>query len=112
MRQKSTAALLVCVVFICIVIYSMQTDPHKFGECLSCHLTDSSGNILEHRMTAPVTTLCGRCHDKIFTEGYLHPVDVRPRNAGIPADMPLSQEGEITCSTCHDVHASFFTPYD
>jgi predicted CXXCH cytochrome family protein len=112
MRQKLTVALLLCVVFICIVIYSMQTDPHKFPECLSCHLTDPSGKIIEHQLTAPVTTLCARCHEKIFTEGYLHPVDIRPRNVGIPADMPLSPQGEITCVTCHDIHGSFFTPYD
>jgi predicted CXXCH cytochrome family protein len=112
MRQKLIVALLVCAVLICIVIYSMQPDPHTFQECLSCHLTDSDGKILERQMTAPITTLCARCHEKILTEGYLHPVDIRPRNIRVPADMPLSAHGEITCSTCHDIHASFFTPYD
>ncbi len=112
MRQKLTAALLVCVVFICFVIYSMQMEPHKFQDCLSCHLTDPSGKVLEHQMTAPISTLCERCHEKIFAEGYLHPVDIRPQNIRVPADMPLSSGGEITCSTCHDVHASYFTPYD
>ncbi len=112
MRQKLIVALLLCAVFICIVIYSMQTEPHKFRECLSCHLADPSGKILEHQLTAPVTTLCEPCHEKILTEGYQHPVDVRPQNIRVPADMPLSSGGEITCSTCHDIHASYFTPYD
>jgi predicted CXXCH cytochrome family protein len=112
MRQKLIVALLACAVFICIVIYSMQTEPHKFQECLSCHLTDAAGKILEHEMTAPITTLCARCHEKILTEGYQHPVDTRPQSIRVPADMPLSPHGEITCSTCHDIHASYFTPYD
>ncbi|OGW55658.1 MAG: hypothetical protein A2Z46_01525 [Nitrospirae bacterium RBG_19FT_COMBO_55_12] len=112
MRRKSTAAVLLFIVFLCIVIYSMQTEPHKFQECLSCHLTDSAGKILERQMTAPITTLCARCHEKILTEGYLHPVDIRPRNIRVAADMPLSPHGEITCSTCHDIHASYLTPYN
>jgi len=112
MRQKLIVALLLCVVFICMVIYSMQMEPHKFQECLSCHLTDSAGKILERQMTAPITTLCARCHEKILAEGYLHPVDTRPQNIRVPEDMPLSSQGELTCSTCHDIHGSYFTPYD
>jgi predicted CXXCH cytochrome family protein len=112
MRQKLIVALLVCAVFICIVIYSMQMEPHKFQECLSCHLTDSAGKIIERQMTAPITTLCAHCHEKILSEGYQHPVDMRPRDIRVPADMPLSPRGELTCSTCHDIHASYFTPYD
>jgi predicted CXXCH cytochrome family protein len=36
---------------------------------------------------------------------------MRPRNVRVPADFPLSPAGEFTCSTCHDIHSSYFTPY-
>ncbi len=44
---------------------------------------------------------CGTCHrmDKSFS----HPVDVVPSAAIIiPADLPLSLDGKMTCTTCHD----------
>lgn len=41
----------------------------------------------------------------------MHPVDVKPRNVVVPGDMPLSESGELTCVTCHDVHADYETPY-
>jgi predicted CXXCH cytochrome family protein len=91
----------------------MEMEPHKFSRdrCPTCHVTDGSGNALGRQLTAPITLLCESCHGKIFEEGYLHPIDVRPRNTRIPADFPLSPSGELTCSTCHDIHSSYFTPY-
>jgi len=62
-------------------------------------------------MRAPITQICNDCHEKMLSEGYLHPVEVRPQRAIIPADMPLSETGEMTCSTCHDVHSEYTTPY-
>ena len=42
----------------------------------------------------------------------MHPYDVRPQTAIIPEDMPLDQYGNLTCTTCHDIHSSYFTPYE
>ena len=41
----------------------------------------------------------------------MHPVNIRPRQVVIPEDMPLSRSGQVVCTTCHDVHADYFTPY-
>jgi predicted CXXCH cytochrome family protein len=46
---------------------------------------------------------CEKCHRAIFAEGYMHPVEVVPRRASIPAGFPLSREGRLTCTTCHDL---------
>ena len=113
MKQKSAVILFLFLTLILIVVYCMEREPHKFSqaECQSCHITDTSGNIVKDMLTAPLVTLCERCHAKIFSEGYLHPVNVRPRNVRVPAGFPLSRYGEITCSTCHDIHSSYLTPY-
>jgi predicted CXXCH cytochrome family protein len=112
MKYRLAAAGLLLGLFILLIVYAMSREPHKFSEaeCLSCHLKDSSGKISK-QLSSSVTELCVRCHKDIFTEGYIHPVDVIPRHVSIPADMPLSQTGQITCSTCHEIHSSYFTPY-
>ncbi len=80
-------------------------------KCRTCHFLDSGGRIVRGELTAPVPILCGECHDKISAEGYMHPTNVRPASVRVPADMPLSDNGELTCCTCHDVHSSYLTPY-
>lgn len=76
-----------------------------------CHVADASGNVVSFTLKGPVTTLCEKCHEKILSEGYLHPVNVVPRNVTVPEGFPLSRIGEITCTTCHDIHSPYFTPY-
>ena len=112
MRRKSAFVLFLAAAGIAIVVVCMETEPHRFprDKCPTCHVTDGSGNVAGKRLTAPVTLLCEKCHGKLM-EGYMHPLNVRPRKARIPADFPLSLSGELVCSTCHDIHASFFTPY-
>ncbi len=74
-------------------------------------MKDSSGKVMGKELTEPVLVLCERCHKNILSDGYIHPINVKPRHAIVPADMPLSPEGTVTCATCHDIHASYFTPY-
>jgi predicted CXXCH cytochrome family protein len=112
MRQKKTLALMFfIVVLLVIVVFSVENQPHAFRECSSCHVSENPAGAIARRMTAPITMLCGRCHEDVFSEGYMHPVDVRPTLVTVPADMPLSLSGEITCGTCHDIHSDYFTPY-
>ncbi|MBI4600894.1 MAG: hypothetical protein HY721_02940 [Planctomycetes bacterium] len=42
---------------------------------------------------------CGSCHRDVVPGG--HPVNVRPRDASVPAGWPLDAYGRITCATCH-----------
>ena len=112
MRQKTALAeIFVLVVLLAFVVFSVEYRPHAFKQCSSCHVSEDPSGASARDMIEPLTVLCGKCHDKIFTEGYTHPVDVRPNLVRIPADMPLSPSGEIVCSTCHDVHSDDFTPY-
>ncbi len=112
-----THGKLLCLVFLvlCCVwgawVYSMEKTPHAFteSECVDCHKKDPAGNITK-QMTAPVIILCKNCHNDILSKGYMHPVNIRPRYAVVPADLPLSPSGEITCATCHDIHSSRMTP--
>lgn len=62
-------------------------------------------------LSRPVTSLCAECHEQILSDGYMHPLNVRPEHMIIPSDMPLSRSGEINCVTCHDVHSDYLTPY-
>ncbi len=112
MRQKTVLALIFLIsVLLVMVVFSVENQPHAFKECSSCHVSRDPSGARARQMTGPVTLLCNTCHEKTLAEGYMHPVDVRPEHVAIPADMPLSRSGELTCSTCHDVHADYSTPY-
>lgn len=112
MRRKTVLAVLMALAAGFMLVYSMRREPHDFSrsECPECHAVDSSGAVAGKRLTAPLLAICERCHAPIF-DSYLHPVEVRPLNATVPADMPLSQSGTVTCSTCHDIHRAYATPY-
>jgi predicted CXXCH cytochrome family protein len=100
------------IVLLVLVVFSLENQPHAFKQCSLCHVSNNPSGSQARQMTLPITMLCSsNCHDKIFSEGYMHPVDIRPQFVTIPADMPVSRSGELTCSTCHDVHADYFTPY-
>ncbi len=114
MRHKTAIAFIVLAsAFLVLIVFGLGNDPHAFKECSSCHLlpnpSGSSSGVRD--MTRPITYLCSECHAKTLSEGYMHPVDVQPQNVIIPSDMPLSRSGEITCATCHDIHAEYYTPY-
>jgi predicted CXXCH cytochrome family protein len=91
-------------------VYSaLQKNPHEFTEaqCADCHAARPVKNDRSTlAMTAPIGTLCRRCHAQSKDDSLSHPVDMRPAHIAIPADLPLSREGEMTCVTCHDIHAS------
>lgn len=99
--------------FIFVVIFSMEKEPHKFSEseCPSCHAVDASGRLRTDQLTAPAALLCERCHRSIYEDAYMHPINVIPLKVTVPADLPLSPSGQLTCSTCHDIHSAYFTPY-
>lgn len=114
MKRKTAFVLFLLAAGISfVVVYSLEMEPHTFSrdKCRTCHVTDPSGNVVGKKLAGPITVLCEKCHAKIFKGGYLHPVNVRPKNVRIPADFPLSPSGQIVCSTCHDIHASYSTPY-
>src|ERR1700690_3887471 len=115
MRRKTVLAvmsLFIITAFVVLIVLSVENRPHAFKQCTSCHTSDNPSGASARRMTAPITFLCTTsCHQTIFDEGYMHPVDVRPKYVAVPADMPVSLSGELSCGTCHNVHAEYYTPY-
>ncbi len=113
MKKKGLIALVLLSCLTLFVVYAVEMDPHNFprSKCPTCHVVDAGGKIVKGEMTAPMSELCGGCHHDVFDEGYMHPVNVRPKNVRVPGDMPLSNYGEITCGTCHDIHSSYLTLY-
>ncbi len=115
MRRKKVLAfmlLFIITAFVVLIVLSVENQPHAFKQCTLCHASDSPSGASARRMTAPITFLCTTsCHQTLFDEGYMHPVDVRPKHVAVPADMPVSLSGELSCGTCHNVHAEYYTPY-
>ncbi len=113
MKKKGFVVLAVLSCLTLLAVYAIEMNPHNFprSKCPTCHVVDAGGKIVKGEMTGPMSVLCGGCHRDIFDEGYMHPMNVRPGNVTIPADMPLSNYGEITCATCHDIHSSYLTLY-
>ncbi len=85
-------------------------SPHDFaaGECSLCHEMGADGQPISTDMG---TATCYRCHPSVAQNAYMHPVNIRPRTIHVPFDFPLSREGLLTCSTCHNVHAQAVTPF-
>lgn len=86
----------------------LRSGPHAFTEeqCRECHaVTPVKGRRETMRLTAPVAELCAGCH-KAMEDSISHPVEMTPARAVPPPDFPLSFEGKMTCTTCHDIHES------
>lgn len=86
--------------------YSLTRQGHDFTkkQCTICHTGKTHFN--RNNVKASITESCLTCHTNIFDEGYMHPVDIKAENVRVPMDFPLTASGQITCVTCHDVHAS------
>ena len=100
--------VLIILAGIAVVSSALRTGDHEFTEqqCPDCHsYTPVKGDPHAKIMKAPISELCGRCHKR--PENMLsHPVEIKPEAASLPADLPLSWDGKMTCSTCHDIHAT------
>ena len=96
---------------------STNAEDHIFlkskTSCIICHIeTDMSNSELpqKHDIYNPIDTELNKtdtcltgCHT---VEEACHPVNVIPYRAFPPADLPLGNNGEITCLTCHYTHGS------
>lgn len=83
-----------------------SSNGHNFDEsrCGDCHAANPEAGVRSTlRMTASVQELCHRCHGQM-KKMPSHPVEMKPKWAILPPDFPLDQDGNMTCSTCHDIH--------
>ena len=73
-------------------------------DCAGCHLAGK--NVTPEQaglLTANQEVLCARCHAASIQ--LSHPSGLQPARMP-PAAFPLDWKGDLTCSTCHEVHAS------
>lgn len=73
--------------------------------CQNCHLAAKLESLDKpdqaHLLIASQEALCQNCHPKATQVS--HPSGFAPKNRP-PADYPLDWKGDLTCSTCHDIH--------
>ena len=77
-------------------------NQHPGTRCETCHL--AGGNLTPEdarKLTTTQERMCGRCHTGAVEAS--HPTGFTP-NRPLPAEFPLDWKGQVTCSTCHDVH--------
>lgn len=74
------------------------------SNCATCHL---AGNRVTAEnastLVASQEALCAKCHLKAIQVS--HPSGFAPKSKP-PAAYPLDWKGDLTCSTCHDIHGS------
>lgn len=80
----------------------VSANPHDFNardKCSVCHNGEPPALNLD-----PVAT-CTKCHPGNVGNHPVsrHPLGKRP-DINVPATLPLSQEGNMVCFTCHDPH--------
>lgn len=94
-------ALLLAVVSA--LFAALGGKPHLEGvPCNSCHLAGQNVTPDQaSKLVAAQEALCGRCHpDSVRVS---HPSGFMPKVA-LPVEYPADWKGDLTCSTCHEVH--------
>ena len=75
---------------------------HPNLSCQSCHLAGQGVTKKNaHQLTASQEVLCSQCHRNALE--LSHPSGFAPKQQ-TPVDYPLDWKGDMTCSTCHDIH--------
>lgn len=106
--MKPKTLITILLLLYAVIAFCRNKVPHEFSssECTICHTTDSN----DSKISGSVTNKCMTCHTDLFDNGFMHPVDMRPKKISIPLDLPLDENGLMTCNTCHDVHSNHETP--
>ncbi len=72
-------------------------------KCLRCHDKIPFTGV-KSKIIPDYVEVCIECHSEYHgSDGLLHPLGMVPRYP-LPKDMPLGQNGEVTCMTCHIFH--------
>lgn len=106
-RQLSLGALAallaVLTVSATLILAAPRSGFHPAAmPCEGCHLAGKAVTPEQaHLLIASQEKLCASCHPKATQVS--HPSGFTPRSK-LPADYPLDWKGDLTCSTCHDVH--------
>ena len=104
--SRIIAAIAATLLFAATWLYASVNLPEKHmgsHACANCHLAEENINRDNaHLLIASQEKLCASCHPKAVQVS--HPSGIRPALA-VPPAYPLDWKGDMTCSTCHDVHA-------
>ncbi|HEY4707292.1 MAG TPA: cytochrome c3 family protein [Thermodesulfobacteriota bacterium] len=84
-------------------------NPHDWFDSSLCSVCHSGDPPFLQR--DPMTT-CARCHPGNIGNHPVtrHPLGQVPR-IGIPVSLPLTEEGEMVCYTCHEPHGKTRHPH-
>jgi predicted CXXCH cytochrome family protein len=76
--------------------------------CAHCHLVvPGQGRAIQGKtFRKNIDDLCQECHAASLEDNINHRVGIRP-SMRVPADLPLTEKGELSCVTCHDPHAEY-----
>ena len=87
------------------LIAALGGKPHLMDQkCSNCHLAGQSVDSAQaQRIIGSQEMLCGICHKNV--KKVSHPSGFAPRTKP-PADLPLDWKGDMTCSTCHEIHGT------
>lgn len=79
----------------------VDINPHEAGKksCSSCHAPEPP------MLRFDAVTTCTKCHPNMIGNHPVtrHPIGQMPKMS-IPVILPLTDSGEMVCSTCHDPH--------
>ena len=74
----------------------------RSAACADCHLAGAETTKANaHQLVASQEKLCIECHPKALETS--HPTGMSPKGS-VPPEYPLDWKGEVTCSTCHQIH--------
>ena len=104
--KKHKLVLLFTALFsIAVVSNAFKTrDYHPQNtNCRNCHLAGDVTKENAHQLVNSQEKLCVDCHPNALQVS--HPTGFLPTR-DLPAAYPLDWKGDVTCSTCHEVHGS------
>lgn len=89
-------------------LYAMVSKPNVHplnGDCAGCHMAGADTTAANASMLiSSQEQLCGDCHANALKMS--HPSGFAPPpGMVIPPTYPLDWKGDLTCSTCHEVHS-------
>ncbi len=104
-RGLLACGLIVLIGAIGWVFADLGGKPHLSEmRCGKCHLTNAPMVPAQARkLVASQEIICGSCHAKALQMS--HPSGFVPQGK-LPADYPADWKGDLTCSTCHEVHGT------
>ncbi len=79
------------------------SQPAHDANCAGCHLAGSRTTAANaYQLLSSQEKLCGACHQDALR--LSHATGFTP-NRILPAEYPVDWKGDLTCSTCHDIHS-------